>query len=298
MAISSVERLSRRLKISSFAASFVILGLFTSISEFSVGINAVIDNDPEIFVGNLIGASIVIFMLLIPILAITGRSIKISREFQGFNLPMSLIVIAAPVIFSIDGTITRTEGLITVLLFGFLVVCVQFKRGLLGCLRDLSPRQSVRVGEELLKIIFGIGVIFIASKFVVEQTLYFSQELHISPFLISLLLIGIGTNIPELALAVRSIFMRSNQVVFGDYVGSASFNSFIFGCLTIAYGSPIILNNNYVISLLFLIGGLLGFYLFARTKNSISRLEGFALLVLYIAFLFIELYVHKIVVPI
>ena len=60
LAIRSVERISQSLKVSSFAVSFLVLGLFTSISELSVGINSIMENDPEIYVGNLIGASIVL----------------------------------------------------------------------------------------------------------------------------------------------------------------------------------------------------------------------------------------------
>jgi len=293
LAIGSVERLSRILRVSSFAVSFLVLGLFTSVSELSVGVNAVLGNDPEIYVGNLIGGSIVIFMLIIPLLAITGNKIKITTEFQGFNLPASLVVIALPVILAMDGRIGRTDSIIALSLFGFLVFAVQTKRGLFERIKSINSKSSIKVGKELLRIVFGVAVIFIASRFVVEQTMYFSQLLEVSPFLISLLFIAIGTNIPELSFVVRSAFMRSNQVAFGDYVGSASFNTFLLGILTLMYGKPVLLTNSYLVSLSFLVVGLLVFYYFARTKNSISRLEGFALLVIYILFLLTELFIHK-----
>lgn len=293
LAIGSVERLSKILRVSSFAVSFLVLGLFTSVSELSVGVNAVLENDPEIYVGNLIGASIVIFMLIIPLLAITGNKIKITKEFQGFNLPASLVVVALPVILALDGRIGRTDSIIALSLFGFLVVAVQTRRGLFERIQSINSKSSIKVGKELLRIVFGVAVIFIASRFVVEQTMYFSQLLEVSPFLISLLLIAIGTNIPELSFVVRSAFMRSNQVAFGDYVGSASFNTFLLGILTLMYGKPVLLTNSYLVSLLFLVVGLLVFYYFARTKNSISRLEGFALLVIYILFLLTEIFIHR-----
>ena len=63
LAIKSVEKLANFLNISSFMVSFVVLGLFTSIGELSVGVNALIEQDPEIYVGSLIGASIVLFLL-------------------------------------------------------------------------------------------------------------------------------------------------------------------------------------------------------------------------------------------
>ncbi|MCL5433183.1 MAG: hypothetical protein M1524_03685 [Patescibacteria group bacterium] len=293
LAIGSVDRLSKKLNVSPFAVSFLVLGIFTSLTEMSVGINSVLQNDPEIYVGNLIGATIVIFMLIIPLLAITGNKIKISPEFQGFNLPASLVVIALPVILAIDGIIDRTDSIIAVVLFGLLVIAIETKRGFLGRMKKVNSKSGLKLGKELLRIIFGVAIIFIASKFVVEETMYFSDLLKISPFIISLLLIGIGTNIPELSFVVRSVFMKNNQIVFGDYVGSASFNTFLMGMLTLLYGQQVLLTNSYLISLLFLVFGLLVFYFFARTKNTISRIEGFALLVVYLLFLAVEIFVHK-----
>ncbi|HOX96440.1 MAG TPA: hypothetical protein PLI45_03625 [Candidatus Woesebacteria bacterium] len=292
LAIKSVERLSQSLRLSSFAVSFLVLGLFTSISELSVGINSVLENDPEVYVGNLIGASIVLFMLIVPLLAIVGNSIRITPELQGFNLPASLVVIALPVILAMDGRVGRTDSIIAMALFGFLMISIQSKRGLLEKIKNINPRNGVKVGKELLKILFGVAVIFVASKFVVEQTVYFSNFLHVSPFLISLLLIAIGTNVPELSLVIRSAFVRNHQIAFGDYVGSAAFNTLLLGLLTFFYGKPVLLNNSYVVSLLFLIVGLVAFYYFARTKNTISRVEGLVLLALYAAFLLTEIGIH------
>lgn len=293
LAIGSVVRLSRILRISSFLISFLVLGIFTSISELSVGVNSILENDPEIFVGNLIGASIVLFMLLIPLLAIFGNNIKITPEFQGFNLPASLVVIALPVLLALDGQIDRGDSYVAMVFFGLLVVAVEARREFMKKIKKVSHESGTLIGKEFVKIIFGIATIFVASKFVVEQTEYFSLVFNVTPFLISLVLIAIGTNIPELSLVIRSLFMKNNQIAFGDYVGSAAFNTFLIGALTLFYGKSVYLTNSYVVSLLFLVMGLAAFYYFARTKNSISRMEGFLLFGLYISFILTEIYLHK-----
>lgn len=293
LALNSVNKLSRTLKMSSFAVSFIILGFFTSVGEMSVGINSIVENDPEIYVGNLIGATIVLFMMVIPLLAITGNKININGEFRGASLIMSLVTIAAPVVLSMDGVIERNDGIIAMLLFIVLVVLIQAKKGLFNKESHIKNVSSVKIGKEFIKIIIGLAIIFIASGFVVDQTIYFSQVLNVSPFLLSLLVISVGTNVPELSFVVRSMFMRSNQVAFGNYVGSAAFNTFIFGFLTLWYGKTIYLTNSYLVSLSFLIVGLVGFYYFARTKNSISRVEGLLLLLLYVIFLAVEIVIHS-----
>ncbi len=290
--ISSVEKFSHKLKLSSFSVSFLVLGLFTSLGELSVGVSSVIDNDPEIFVGNLIGASIVLFTLVIPLLAITGKPVKINPEFQGFNLISSLFVIALPVILSFDGKLDRLDGIMCVAMFVVSVMLIQSKRGFLNNPSAVIKRQSLKVWSEIIKIVIAVIAIYFSSHVVVTQTMYFSQLLNISPFFISLMLVSVGTNLPELALAVRSVFFRDNEVAFGDYVGSASYNTILFGGLVLWYGQTIYLTNSYIISLVVLLLGLFLFYLFAKSKNTLSRKEGFYLLLLYIVFVAVELLIH------
>ncbi len=291
-ALKSVENISKTLKASSFAVSFLILGFFTSVSEFSVGLNSVFMNDPEIYVGNLIGASIVIFLMIIPLLAVINKDVRINGEFQGFNLMLSIIVIAMPGILSMDGHVDRIDGLISLILYIFLLICIQSKKGVLSNAASIGRSQILKIVKNLLKIIAGVTIIFLSGRIVVDQTMYFAQVLNVSPFLISLLVISIGTNIPELSIVARSFFMKNTETAFGDYVGSAAFNTFIYGILTIYYGKTIILTNSYFISLLFLTGGLFAFYLMSKTEHKISRHEGFLLLLIYAVFLSVEIFGH------
>lgn len=292
IAITSVEKMAHKLRLSSFLVSFLVLGFFTSISEVSVGVNAVLSNDPGIFVGNLIGASIVLFLMVIPLLAITGKAITINKEVRGHNLILPLVVVAIPVILSLDGIVNRTDAVTAVILFVISALVIEQRRGFVKSVATFAQFKNLSVAVELMKIIVGSLIIYGSSWIVVNQTEYFSKMLGLSEFFISLMVIGIGTNLPELSLIVRSLFMRSNQVAFGDYLGSASFNSFLYGILTLWHGKPIVLNNSYAVSLGFLIVGLVLFYMFAKSKHSISRLEALALFLLYIVFFTVEVVTH------
>lgn len=292
VAITSVEKMAHKLRLSSFLVSFLVLGFFTSISEISVGINAVLSNDPGIFVGNLIGASIVLFLLVIPLLALVGHAITINKEVRGTNLILPLVVVAIPVLLSLDGTVSRIDAVIAVVLFVISALVIEQRRGFVKSVATLSQFKNLSVAQELLKIIVGSLIIYGSSWLVVNQTHYFSVLLGLSDFFISLMIIGIGTNLPEMSLIVRSLFMKSNQVAFGDYLGSASFNSFLYGILTLWHGKPIYLNNSYAVSLGFLIVGLVLFYIFAKSKHSISKLEALGLFSLYVAFFLVEVLTH------
>lgn len=292
IAIKSVEKIAHKLRLSSFLVSFLILGFFTSISEASVGVNALLSDQPSIFVGNLIGASIVLLLMVIPLLAITGHAITINQEVRGHNLILPLVVVAIPVLLSLDGTVSRVDAVIAVTLYVISALVLEQRKGFVKNVAKLAQFKNLSVAAELAKTVVGSLVIYGSSWIVVTQTHYFSELLGLSEFFISLMVIGIGTNLPELSLIVRSLFMKSNQVAFGDYLGSAAFNSFLYGILALWYGKPIYLNNSYAVSLGFLIAGLILFYTFAKSKHSISKAEALGLFSLYIAFVLVEVFTH------
>lgn len=288
--ISSVDKFAKSLKISSFAISFFILGLMTSIPETSVGITAVINNDPEIFVGTLLGGVITMFLLVIPILAILGNGIKIHSHLENGPLIFALFVILMPSIFVADKHISKFDGTVMLVLYLILFFFMQKKQGMLEAItKQVKAKKRVNHLKNLSLIILGVIIVFFSSNNIVDNTIYFAEILNVTPFLISLLILSIGTNLPELSLAIKSVITGKKDVAFGDYIGSAAANTLLFGLLSLAYDGEVNINGNFYITFFFIAVGLGVFYHFSRSKNNISRKEGFLLFCLYLAFLGIEL---------
>ena len=286
--ISSVERLAHKFKLSSFAVSFFVLGILTSIPEFSVGINSIINKTPDIFVGNLLGASLILFILVIPILAVFGGGVKLIHQLGENNLIFSLLVVAAPVFLIADNVLTRTEGVFLILIYIILFYFIEKKDGLMAVSKEKKIFPQKHFIEDFVEIILASIIIFITSKFIVNETVYFASFFHISEFIISLLILSIGTNLPELSLALKSIFLGKKEVALGDYLGSAAANTLLFGVFTLLNGKRV---NVSVYSFRILLLTLLGlgvFYLFSRSKNDISKKEGKILLLIYLLFIVVQ----------
>ncbi len=287
--INAVDSLAHRLKMSSFAVSFFVLGILTSIPEFSVGLNSIINGRPEIFVGNLLGASLIIFILVIPILAIFGNGVRLVHQLTEKNLIFSLLVVATPVFLIADNLLTRTEGVFLIFIYVILFYFIEKKGGLLKIFEENTLPSRKNLVEIITRLIFAISVIFFTSNFIVNQTVYFSQYFGISSFIISLIFLSIGTNLPELSLAVRSVAMGKKDIALGDYLGSAAANTLFFGILTLLNGKRVIFGNYAIQTLILTLLGLGVFYIFSRSKNDISRKEGLILLLVYVVFILVEL---------
>ncbi len=202
--ISSADKFAHRLKVSTFAFSFLVLGLFTSLPEFGVGLTSIAENKPDIFVGNLIGGIPVLFLFIIPLLAIFGKGLRLNHRITKINLIFSFVVILAPSFFAIDAKITIFEAIILIVLYLFLLFFIQKDRGILENGASLLETRSYSM-KDILNIIFGVGLVFVASHYIVEGAIYFGGLLNISTFFISLILVSLGTNLPELTLAIKAI---------------------------------------------------------------------------------------------
>jgi len=287
--VRSTDNFSRKFKISSFAMSFFILGILTSVPEFSVGLNSIVRNEPEIFVGNLIGGVIVIFLLIIPLLAIIGNGIKLSHQLDSKKLLLSLVVIASPAFLISDGRITLYEAVLLIILYFILFIFFEKKKEIMETIESNLLNEKKSDWKDIFKILVGIVIVFFASRFIVIETEYFASFFKISPFLISLVFLSLGTNLPELSVGLKSLALGKKDVAFGDYIGSASANTLLFGVLTLVNKGDIIVPNHFFERFVFLIIGLTLFYLFSRSKNDISRTEGIILLFVYLLFFLVEI---------
>ena len=101
-------------------------------------------------------------------------------------------------------------------------------------------------------------------------------------------MLSLGTNLPELSIAIKSIVLGKKEVALGDYLGSAASNTLLFGIFTLLNGKRVDVSS-YSFRVLFItLLGLGTFYIFSRSKKDISKHEGKILLLIYILFILIQ----------
>lgn len=291
--VKSLTRFTKRLRLSSFAVSFFILGILTSIPEFAVGLNSIIQQKPGIFIGNLLGASLTLFILIIPILAVLGNGVKMVHQLTPDNLIFSLLVVAAPTFLIADNVLTRTESVFLILMYVILFYFIEKKDGLLANVREeINVLKDKHIAEDIIELLLACVIVFVTSRYIVEQTIYFSQVFNVSSFLISVVVLSLGTNLPELSLAIRSVMEGKREVALGDYLGSAAANTLFFGVFTLLNGARINIESYSYKTMAMMLLGLGLFYWFSRSKQDISRREGKILLLVYLVFIVVEVFLQ------
>ncbi len=290
LVVSSISHLARSWRLPAFIISFFILGLLTSLPEITISTIAILNDDPVIVAGNLLGGVIVLLLGVIPLLGVVGNGVKIPAQLDKKQLIFTLLVIVAPAFLTADQQLNKWEAVFLVLLYFSLLAFFSFQSTIWDRVRSGLVQKNKNWVKLLVRTFIGIAFLIGASHQIVNSTLYFADEFHVSPFFVSLIIVAIGTNLPEISIVFRSILSKKRDVAFADYLGSASANTLLLGVFTFLHGQTIYLPNHFFQRFAFLALGLVLFFFFARSRNSLSRKESLILLCLYVSFILFEIF--------
>lgn len=290
MLLDSVGRIATRLCRSGFGTAFFVLGFLTSIGEIAVAVNAGIGGVPGVSAGNLAGASFVILLLIVPFLAVAGNGMSIKGLVSKETLTFTLIIIGLPLLLLADGNVSMLEGAFAIVAYLALAYSIRNRpEGKVSnvCL-PVSKKDHKGLIIDAAKILIGAVAVFIASHFLVEESVAVATYISVPASLIGLLLLSVGTNIPEIVIAVRAVLRKQKDIAFGDYLGSAAANVPIFGALALFTGGFMVESSQFVATALLALVGFVLFYVFTHTHSELSRKEGTVLLLFYAGFVLIQ----------
>lgn len=286
--INGVENLAKGIRVNSFIVSFLVLGIVTSVTEMSVGINAIMLKTPEVFAGNLIGASFVLVLFVIPLLVTLHKGVKFHSNFNAEKTFFFLILILASALVTLDGVMSIFDAILLILMFVFFFYFFQhFKK-----VEDELETKKINNKSLLinsLKILTGTAIVYFSSETLVEKTIYFAALMHAPTFLVSLFILSIGTNVPELAIAVNSLAQKKPEIALGDYIGSAAFNIFLLGVFSLVSGTFTLDTNHFGMMLPIVAIGFLLFFFFSKSHNKLSFWEGVAILMVYFTYVLVQI---------
>ncbi|MBI2029242.1 sodium:calcium antiporter [Candidatus Gottesmanbacteria bacterium] len=288
LVVNSVKQISKRAKISDFTLGFFVLGIATSSPEFFIGVNSVIGGYPQLSLGNLIGGIIVLLTLLMGVSAIYTGKISFKKTLSKNDFILTGVLLLLPAVFLFDGGINRIEGLVLIGIYIGLFLLMNKEETILEEIRDKVTLRSLKLAKLVIKVLAGIAGLIIFSKIIVEAALIFTKALNISPLIVGLLLLSIGTNLPELTLG---FFAKSKDenIAVGDFLGSAAANVLFIGLLATVYPFEVVSVNNIRVSLLIMIISILVFITMVYRKNTITRKDGIILLAIYAVFVVWEI---------
>jgi cation:H+ antiporter len=133
-----------------------------------------------------------------------------------------------------------------------------------------------------------LALLLVAARFFTTAAERIGLALGMSPFVVGVMIVAVGTSLPELVASLLSVRAGTSEIVAGNVLGANAANLLlVLGAVSVvAPASRITLGEQYIfIDLHFMLGGimLLGAMML---DGGIGRMEGALLLVAYVVFVF------------
>lgn len=290
LTIGGAMAIARRHQLSEFFVGLVILSIGSDLPELAVAVDAglkgLLGQDASgVVVGTSIGSAV----------AQIGFVLGLAGMISYLTLPRSFVfrhgavlLGATLLLFAVafDGQISRMDGLILVGAYGAYVLALMNGENI----PDQQPRSLAGGGfKSWLALIAGLAVVIGSSEITVSTVVLIAQELDISEAVISVLIIGLGTSLPELSISISAILKKRTGLSVGNIIGSnildtllpigvaAVISNLIFDRQLLLFDLPYLFVLTVVV---------LAFFI---TRRGIERPEAIVMLGLYAAYVAVKL---------
>ncbi len=291
--VDGAASIARQLGVSSMIIGITIIGFGTSAPEILISVIAVLEQTPDIAIGNALGSNIANIGLILGITALV-MPLPIAREILNQEFPLLLLATAVMSWCLYDGVLDTLDGalLLTLLALMLWYLVKAHQRNPAASASEIELANDI---EEELGLLSASGWVFAglvllvgSSKLLIWGATGIAHQLGISELIIGLTIVALGTSLPELAASIASIKKNEPDLAIGNIIGSNLFNSlavigipatitsFSISRLAVTRDLPVVI----AITLLFY--GLSRFP--AAGAQNLSRLKGLCLLSAFVIY--------------
>lgn len=287
--VDGASSTAQNFKVSKMLIGLTIIAFGTSAPEFAVSMQALSRGSTDMVLGNVIGSNILNILLILGVAAVI-HPIKIRDNTVEKELPLCLLISTLVVVIFLDvklangivNQITRSDAFVILLFFTvfiyYLITLVRQKK------KEDDEKPKNKLGKSLLLVAFGLAGIIFGSNMVVNNASGIASKLGLSERIIALTIIAFGTSLPELVTTIVSSKKGEQDLLLGNIIGSNIFNICVVLGIPVAIFGTITPNSFNIIDLVLLIVSSFLLFIFSETKRTITRIEGFLMIIVFIIY--------------
>ncbi len=291
------SRLALGFGVSPLFVGITIVAVGTSAPELVVNLVGVVRGATDIGYGNVLGSNVFNILAVLGAAALI-RDVPIGRATTRIEIPLCVLSAAALLIVANDpviggdtiARIQRSEGL---LLLGFFLVFVAYTISLARREPDalplsgdvvVTPDASGRL-RAAVQLVLGLAILLVGGRIVVDGATDLATILGLSERIIAILVVAVGTSLPELATSVVAARSGELDIAVGNALGSCLLNAFLILGLTASI-QPVTIPAGSNLDLFAYLTASVFLFLFVFTGKGrkIDRREGGVFVLLYGAY--------------
>ncbi|MDW5561628.1 MAG: sodium:calcium antiporter [Methanomassiliicoccus sp.] len=241
--VNGATALAMRYGVRPLVIGLTVIALGTSSPEAVLAIVSSLEGSSSISLGNVIGANISNGALVLGIACLMA---PLALRLNEMRWESFFLLLSGPLLIALswDGHLGPVDGAIMLAVLA-IFSCSMYRGADRGKARtvvkeELELVQEVKsmTGTKIVTLIAaGIVLLSLGAQIIVEGASGLAIGLGVSPEVVGLTLVAVGTSVPEVAIAITASRKGQSEVVLGNVVGT------------------IIINTLFILSLGALVGG-------------------------------------------
>jgi len=215
--------LAARYGVPSAVIGFTIIAFGTSLPEFVVSINAIITDNPDVALGNILGSNIANIALVLALCAMISPAVISRAEGEKSKVyTETMLMLAATGVFAVlclNTVIGLFDGIILLATFGIILYII-YRR----IAKEPGSRIETHGNLDWGYTAGGLVAVIIGSQFVLDGAVAIATALGIPAYVIGMSMVAVGTSLPELATSLVAILKGDAGISAGNLLGSNIFN--------------------------------------------------------------------------
>ena len=235
----------------------------------------------DIAISNVVGSNIFNGLVVVGVCAFLS-AFKTNRDILKRDMPLNILVTFILCLMFLDGKLNRIEG--GILFAGMILYITVMIYHAIKNKSENEPEKILSLPRSIIYMIAGLAAVIFGGDLVVDKACIIATNFGVSQNFIGLTIVAIGTSLPELVTSIVATKKGDSGLALGNAIGSNLFNIlFILGFSAIL--SPLhVLNESIIDCGILLISSIL-LFIFAKTKQHMSKLEGIVCIGLYMAYM-------------
>jgi len=284
LTVLGISNYAKKLGLSDYLIGLLVVALAASVPEFLASMSGVALESPDVVFGTIFGSNLIGISLILGIFAIYGKKIPVQEKMFNKTKWDIIVLTSLPFLLMFDGILGKIDGVILLAAFAAYAIVLWRREGEAGKMKKNVKFKSLYKDAALF--ISNLIIVLICSFFLVNSSLEIAEILALSPFLVTIVILGLGSQVPDLFLGLQAMKKGHDTVAVGDLIGSMITKSLlflgIFGFSSLRFDRlNVLFLGVMTISTLILLFGFI-------KKGSLTRKDGIYLIGIYAIFMILQ----------
>lgn len=281
--------IANNLKIPKIVIALTVMAFGTCAPEIAISFKSISAGNGSMALSNVVGSCIINVLMIIGLAAIISP-IKVKNDTINKEVPLlclitlifSILVLDSTLVSSMPNTITRFDGIVLLILF---MIFVFYLYNIVKEHKNKNrSKPNYGMVKSIILVIISIFVVAKASDLIVDNAVIIANNLGVSHKIITMVIIVIGTSLPELTMTIRGAKKHEFDIALGNIIGTNIFNICIVLGLPLTIYGDVPISDFGIIDFAILFTSTVVLYIFAKTDKKLNKSEGIVMFLIFVCY--------------